>query len=214
MKSLSSYIDIFFTVVTHGIAELEELNRTLEDFLEGELKRFESWAEEQTCKLEEDQKANFYDFFSDDYHKFSDKFPSTVRSSLVVTCYSFLESNLLRLCSQMQRDKGLTIGAEDLSGKGIFQAQKYIKKVLQFDFPDQTEEWQEITKINQLRNALVHEQGRVKPGNDKLRSYIDNNTGLLALDNHNRVKINKGHVEKFLNTIHKFFLEIKNTLPN
>ncbi|WFO17126.1 hypothetical protein M601_005160 [Cellulophaga baltica 4] len=75
-------------------------------------------------------------------------------SSIIVSIYSFLEQSLLRLCAIAEKNKRIKI--DDISGKGIFKFKRYLEKVIEIDFEEINSEWNEITKLNHLRNVFVH----------------------------------------------------------
>lgn len=75
-------------------------------------------------------------------------------NSVFITEYSFLERKMLQLCKIGESKKAIKIN--DLGGSGIFKYYSYLKKVLQINMDEVNEEWQEIVKLNHLRNLLVH----------------------------------------------------------
>lgn len=68
--------------------------------------------------------------------------------------YSFLEKSLQTLCRITENNHLLKI--DDISGSGIFKFKKYLEKVVEIDFEKVNYEWNEITKLNHLRNLFVH----------------------------------------------------------
>ncbi len=99
-----------------------------------------------------DTKDHFFDY-EDVYIK--EKQLQLYYSSIVISLYSFLEQSLLRLVKISEKDRKIKI--DDISGNGIiFKAKKYLEKVIEIDFEEINDEWNEITKLNQLRNLFVH----------------------------------------------------------
>jgi len=75
-------------------------------------------------------------------------------SSIIISIYSFLEQSLQGLCKVAEKKH--LIKVDDISGNGIFQFRKYLEKVIEIDFTEMNDEWNEITKLNHFRNVLVH----------------------------------------------------------
>ncbi|WP_443633611.1 hypothetical protein ABXT64_01405 [Candidatus Marifrigoribacter sp. Uisw_064] len=81
-------------------------------------------------------------------------------SSIVISLYSFFEQSLLKLAEIPEKDKKIKI--DDISGNGIiFTIKKYLEKVIEIDFKEMNYEWNEITKLNQLRNLFVHSSNSI-----------------------------------------------------
>jgi len=101
-------------------------------------------------------------------------FARTLRFSLFVTMYSFLEADLHQLCLDYHQAEHLALGPGDISGKGINRSRLYLKKVVGLDFPDQHSTWHSIQSYVLIRNCIVHSGGRVgEDGNAKrLRSLL------------------------------------------
>lgn len=136
------------------LAELELFLDSVEDFLDAQARRAES--EEERRKL-------------------ADYFPNLLRSSLFVTIYSTLENELNRLCRELSKEDGLDV--EDLRGSGIIRAGTFLSRVCRVDFPQESKEWKRLLEYNQLRNIIVHNNGKVD-GNGHLDSSIRENAGL------------------------------------
>ena len=81
-------------------------------------------------------------------------------SSIVISLYSFFEQSLLKLAEIPEKDKKIKI--DDISGNGIiFTIKKYLEKVIEIDFKEMNYEWNEITKLNKLRNLFVHSSNSI-----------------------------------------------------
>ena len=74
--------------------------------------------------------------------------------------YSFFEQSLLRLAQIPEKDEKIKI--DDISGNGIVSTiKKYLEKVIEIDFQEINSEWNEITKLNHLRNLFVHSSNSI-----------------------------------------------------
>ena len=84
-------------------------------------------------------------------------YPSLLRSSLLVSCISFFERSLIRLCNEIYSQRKLKLCWNDIDGKGVEKAQKYLKKYVGVAFPDDSPEWRDILIFQHIRNLVVHQ---------------------------------------------------------
>jgi len=75
-------------------------------------------------------------------------------SSIFISIYSFFEKKMKQLCKIGEENQLIKIN--DMSGRGVVKYQKYLTKVLQLNLDTLKNEWELITRYNQLRNLLVH----------------------------------------------------------
>ncbi|WP_281659446.1 hypothetical protein [Halobacillus sp. Cin3] len=104
--------------------------------------------------------------FLSEKHMFSVQFPSILRSSLLISIYSFLENQLIRLCKELQESRDLSIKVNNINNKGIEKAKIYLKNVVGIDFPTNSKEWQDIKRYQYIRNNFAHSEG-ILDSNDK-----------------------------------------------
>lgn len=94
--------------------------------------------------------------YFDNYWSLNEALPSLFYKSFILSWYSFVEYELIRLCSFMQIEKNIEFSPENVSGKGIGKARKYFRKVgLNLSELD----WEELFKIRAIRNVLAHNDG-------------------------------------------------------
>ncbi|HUX80237.1 MAG TPA: hypothetical protein VMW10_10920, partial [Alphaproteobacteria bacterium] len=72
-----------------------------------------------------------------------------------------LEISLNDLCRYLCNSKKLYLSLEDLRGDGTERAKLYLTKACLIDFPESSNEWNEILKLNKIRNCIVHAQGDI-----------------------------------------------------
>lgn len=109
---------------------------------------------------DENQKQGVLDLLDDEFTEVTYEFPRMLYSSFLVTWYSFIEHKLLQLCDDLNLTINITIRERDEFGTGIQRARKFLKEAANYEIPD--EYWQELTKIRQIRNKIVHEGGEIK----------------------------------------------------
>lgn len=181
--------------------------RNVESFLNQEVKAFEKNAAEITAEWEEFERAEYYENSHDKYWELSKVYPNIQRQSELISIYSILENTINRICLACQSSIENPVKMKDLEANGIIdQGKRYLEKVVLLNFPVNNKSWKEITKIQQIRNSLVHAAGHVKTGNSDLIKYI-NQSQYLELKN-NKIEILNGFSEHCLNTFEEFFNEL------
>lgn len=150
-----SLLDMYFSnLKEHGL-ENEELDDEFED------------------EDEEDGFVKMFEYLTSPSHLYLFQFPSILRTSLFLSIYSFLETQLILLCKQLQAKKRIDISVTDLKGNGIEMASKYLKKVIGISFPDTSKEWVNVKHYNHLRNCIAHNGGIVNRDKKELIKAID-----------------------------------------
>lgn len=146
------------------------------------------------------------------------QFPNILRSSLLISIYSFLENQLIRLCKEIQIKKSLSLKYNDVNNKGIEKAKLYLSKVVGIDLNPAIKEWNLIKNYQTLRNCFTHSEGMVEEPDKKLLSAIEKIEGVkiygdnilgksIFLDGHvifNFIEI----VKSFWGKIEEQYLEI------
>lgn len=170
--------------IENQLTELELFLESVEDFLDAQTRRTESKEERR---------------------KLAGYFPNLLRSSLFVTIYSTLENELNSLCRELSKEDGLDV--EDLRGNGIIRAGTFLSRVCRVDFPQESKEWKRLLEYNQLRNIIVHNNGKVE-GNGHLESLLMENPGLDVKEG--AVRLGRDFCPQVLEVIREF-MELLNT---
>lgn len=205
--------NIFELIIHPNLHILDNYNEALEDLLETKKKEFEDFAEEELEGLTDEQINEYNDFLSDEYWLLSKAFPNILRSYLFVACYSLLEYGLVSLCKHLQKKNNYKIELEDIIGKGINRVKTYLKKVAEINFPDQTKSWNDIINYSNLRNFIVHNQGRLDNSNKakKVGRFIKKKNW-VELDKLSRIQFKKGFFREVKKTIEDFSTELSRAL--
>lgn len=102
-------------------------------------KRIKANYEEDEFEIDDEEEENglenTWQYFLGDKHMYSIQFPNILRSSLLISIYSFLENQLIRLCKELQIKMNLSVKFNSISGKGIEKAKVYLSDVVKLDFP-------------------------------------------------------------------------------
>lgn len=84
-----------------------------------------------------------------------------------LAAYNCLEYSLNFLCSAWQKQESTKLKFKDISGQGIPRAILYLEKVVGLNKIKNSEEWQQLTHWNTVRNCLVHNSGILRNDKDK-----------------------------------------------
>lgn len=88
-------------------------------------------------------------------------FPNLQRRSTLIILFSFLEHQHDQLCQLFAATQQLNIVHTDLKGKGIDRSRRYLRKVIRLQLDDNSATWQEIKKIQKVRNLVVHNDAKL-----------------------------------------------------
>ena len=142
--------------IEHQIEFFSKYFETIQSFLENELKHeSEIFNNDQILSTQE-----------------VNEFIDVLYSSFFVSLYSFLESHLNNECKSSQHeDPTIKISLNDLHGKGIERAKKYLTKVLGTSYQfGNSPVWEEIKQYNTIRNCIIHNNNIIK--DNKLKEYV------------------------------------------
>lgn len=134
---------------------------------------------------------------------FEEYFPSLQRRSALITLFSFLEYQLDELCRLFANDQKFPVSLNDLKDKGIDRSYRYLKKVVGLQIDNSTLTWQNIKRIQGLRNEIVHNDGKLKI--EKTIEYA-RDSGLLFGDD--EVQIKEGYLAYVIEAFGEYFKEV------
>ncbi|MCG0019469.1 hypothetical protein [Vibrio parahaemolyticus] len=186
----------------------KEHARKVDDFLESEAETFKADVEKLAQGKESYERDEYLEEMAEQFQELKCEFPSIQRRAELITIYTVLEHQFQQICQAYERELENPVKIKDLDSNGIIdQCRKYLEKVALVDFPSKYPAWVEITKIQQLRNCVVHADGMVKTGNQDLRGYIKGNP-FLSLAHNNKVLIESGFSEHCINVFCDFLTEL------
>ena len=140
---------------------LDELKRYLditEKYLQKAKVEFEALADEQVKKLPPEQRNEFYEFYSDEYWRYAEKFPRILRNSFLVSAHSLLEYEMNVICKRLRKEQQIPVTLSDLKGDELERVKLFFKNAgLSLDYNGST--WQEINNYYLVRNCIVHNSG-------------------------------------------------------
>lgn len=116
--------------------------------------------EETWKKLSDEEQELYLDSFID-YKDDIIKQNQILYSSFIITIFSFFEAELNKICERCGVGNKDKIMLKDFAGSGILRANIYMRKVCRITVPEK-ELWEELEKIKEVRDCLVHSGGEVK----------------------------------------------------
>ncbi len=140
--------------------------------------------------------------------RITDSFTRNFNYSFITLIYSFLESSLNDLCLILKEKNLIELDLIDLRGEGIIRAKTYLTKICKIDFPE-THEWNEIIKLNKIRNCIVHANGNIKKSNGRSsleKSLLNMKTVVIRDQEFLDIKIE--YIESMILNIKKFLSKI------
>ncbi|HJV88735.1 MAG TPA: hypothetical protein VJ623_00400 [Holophagaceae bacterium] len=98
--------------------------------------------------------------------------PDLQRRSALLTLYATLEVELDGLCHSIQASRHLSLGAGDLRSRGMERSALYLEKVAGLPTAREGPAWLELTRLRELRNLLIHADGRLPEHKPDLGRYL------------------------------------------
>jgi len=214
---MMSWLDTHHELVKAEFHELRRYADGLERALENEQRLLEKETAEQTAKMSEEDRFEYFEWASEDFHRFGESFPKILRYSLFVHTYSILEQAVLRIADGVRDAQQLDLSPNELRDDGIMRAKTYIKKVGKMTFPDQGTDWQDILALNLVRNLIVHNSGffpedyQKKQQIERLMAEWPNDIGL---DDIRRFTLSREFIERVLEICEQFTSSVFSNLKS
>ena len=144
---------------------------------------------------------------------FSEYYPNLHRRSAVLTIVGVFEHELDKLCTKCFEEFDLETSLEEAGGKGLERAIKYLSKVVKVETHKSTQTWQTVLKIVKLRNALIHQDGKVvdQAGNE-ITAITEHCKAVdsLSIDENNQLVLREGYLHFVLDT-YRTYIELVNS---
>lgn len=200
------------TGIEIDLSHLREYARLIEDLLKDKQKEFNSWVEEKASRLSEEQKEEFYEFYSDDHWELSEVYPNILRESLFVATLSLVEHELISLCRNLYRENKYNLALDEVVGNGIHKAKLYLNKVANVGNNTQ---WNGILIFQKIRNFIVHNRGKLDDSKNakEVESYVTSNS-LIKLDHFRRMQFSSTFCLEAIEVVDKFFSSLFKELKN
>ncbi|MBA4032001.1 MAG: hypothetical protein C0478_14075 [Planctomyces sp.] len=184
--------------------ELDELKKyidTVEAAFSEQLKREETEPQRPSHVASNEAQERFYEEQSQILHSLNTSFPALVRQAAFIRLYSDLERSLTSLCDCVDRHGTPLIRLADVPSKhkGIRKS-RYFLTCAGVSFLSMDVEWQEIQRMNKIRNIFVH--GGEVISND-LRDYC-NGHSLLRMGISGQIILRPGYCQHAVEVVRRF----------
>lgn len=232
-------------VLRNTIYKLEDMER-FNDFMlsaiEAEKKSIKDFHAKESKGMSDDEREYYYEMVSEDYFFVKDFFTEVSLYSFIMILYSYLESGLSFLCRVKysdiirQHDKDNLKATDEgrkqkrlnhkqlheIKGNGIIhKAKKYLEEILNINFAQVKNEWNEIDGLRKIRNAIVHSSGyfddRIIEVCEKTKklNIIDpviernSNDGRIEITNNGKIIIKQEYTDFILQQSIRFFKKLE-----
>jgi hypothetical protein len=137
---------------------IEETARTL-DKKQEELES--DYRDDRRKSENEDEDQELDMFYSEEFRRYHELFPTFTYNSMLVSQFSFFESRLKFICELYSRNKLSKIRPPHLNGSDMDKHKQYLTLVAELNFNEFQDMWKRITDIQKLRNLIVHHSSRI-----------------------------------------------------
>lgn len=143
----------------YEVNQLQEYSETLERLLKGAVQDLQKRIEKQAQPLSKDDREELHEWYFEQHIELSETYPSILRESLFVSSYSLVESLAFKICADAKEVNDIKLGVKDLKGDGLKQCYTYLTSVVGLDQLENNPHYAQLSFLNHIRNALVHNQG-------------------------------------------------------
>ena len=196
-----------------GVFSFDDYLTSTVIFLETEKKKYEKRVEELESQNDTEDTPIDLQIAYFELQGFSE-LENTIFSSFFVMIYSYLESELTQYCHDLEKHAPKEQLWSDISGRQniLDRVKEYLTKVQKFDFPSNSPEWEKIRNFTNLRNCIVHNQGRLNDSfkeeqREKLSQFIQGKNSKIKLQD-DKCMIDREFCSDALDTIRKFLLSV------
>lgn len=147
---------------------------------------------------------------------FGEYYPSLHRRSAFLTLVGIFEHELDKLCEHCKEQFNLNDSLSDLSSRGLERSTEYLKQHVDIATHKNTRLWCDIKKIQILRNAFAHQDGKTFNDNGDIPQIIQHvkENSFLSIDDRSEVIINEGYLEYIRDTYFRYFELLNNSLQD
>lgn len=152
-----------------------------------------------------------FDFYEDDYYMHQEFFPNMLYATSLASLHSIFESSLKQICITF--GKLLTKSPYNEKKGYVKDSYLYISCELNVNLSNLLQEQNFLEMIQQIRNKIIHNEGKIALGNKQLINFINSNNSLELKSNQYVVikdpKIIFESIEKAKSLIDNVFFKLK-----
>ena len=149
-------------------------------------------------------------------HRFAFLLPRVFRCPFLVSLYAVYESSVTEIARMIQAAKEPSISLGDLRGNFLDRSKKYFNYILKFNLCTDNNFWQRLKMLAELRNALVHANGRLEMLNSdsrkKIRNWEKQNIGIKNYNGY--LVVSAGITREIFDLVHSSLEELVERYKN
>ena len=175
-------------------SELDTLGqyvRIMRSALNEQQRLFDEQIKKQKHRMSPQEFNQYCDWQVDQYSELNEIFPQIMRESTFVALMSKLEHDMVALCRLIGSNWNVSAQYRKLRRQTTFESvRSYIKNQTGIDVGAQRR-WKSVNTLNAIRNAIVHNDGRVSPNKlNQVNLYAYRNHQLLSITTRRHVPRN------------------------
>ncbi|MCX6753512.1 MAG: hypothetical protein NTV03_00410 [Candidatus Nomurabacteria bacterium] len=121
----------------------------------------------------------------------------------------FIEDQINNVCTSIEREDKLIFSYKDLKGSGVSRSIKYLETVIRKDFLADLETRKHFEIAREIRNSLVHQDGRIdKDYIKKIEAYITEYPNMLSIEYTYKIQITYNYAKSLINLSKKINSEL------
>lgn len=177
-NEVMSEFSILTEFITHSEGQLQESHHTIRSVIATQFKI------PPGLRVDDEQfllAEHFHDIDDCD-QRYSLDFACMLRFSLVLMCFTLVESSLSRIAHQIARRKLLDLNLEDLQAKDLVaRFRKFWTKVAKLSWWEDEVKWNLLKDVEQLRNCIAHRNGVLRENEKRVHQLIRRDVGVRML---------------------------------
>ena len=155
---------IISAVSRHAIARIESIEKCseeLEIILGTEKTRLQKGSKVNKPSGDEEYDSLYAESLAEDWHRLDKEIPSVIRSALFTKAVSEFEMIMMSLAKRHIKLHKLTFDLKDIRDDGLRKVRLFFTKFTDYGFPEKPDLWEEISKLAEIRNFVLHSEGRI-----------------------------------------------------
>lgn len=205
---LQEGFSMYNTIFDENLEELKHYLDSIDGYLKAEEKRELGKLEEAAEKIPAEYRS---EFFADHYpYEWEQIFAYHLRHSFVIALMALTEDHLNSFCRNTATLLKSPITHEDLKGSLMETGRKFLDAFANFSTPKE-HEWKVVVDIYKLRNAIVHNGGRIEgaPNEARLKAFVRDAPG-ISIPSAGMLRIDKDFCLFAIDKVEGLFKELHN----
>jgi len=196
-----------------SLTHFQDLERFLEETEALWVTNLDTYEDKGNEIKDEESREEFFDYHYDELVIYRDDFPRIARYSVFVSCFSYFEKLCLEYYNRALR---LNTTLEKYQSDKLLHARDYViwfrKNFGKAIFSKQIIHM--FDEMNQVRNRIVHSNGKVDLNKHKGIVQIIENSSLIELNNLNEIHLSKGYISEVTRVLSELITIMHNCVYN